>query len=396
MELGIRQWNTSWFNYGSMKSPIRSAIEDYCQNGWKVPIRGDDIANIEHHSLPFVTLHDLIVDNSSVALFEGGPSERSPLSHSKLKSFVSNFSLSEFGLLPRSRVALLLPNGPELAVALMSVMNNYAAFPINPTSTWQEIKHEVGNAMCVALIVLAGASTNDAALEAAKQLDIGVFVLTPHDSVIGLFRLSSLIDVNQQVYRVLHEKSPKVIHRDHDSHLDSHNDIVLMLHTSGTSGNKKLVTYSLDMIVVGVSCIIGSWNLNSQDICLNMMPLFHIGGIMRNVLSPILAGGSVITCNGFDPLLFWDILFLSNGLSTGEAVTNSYCPSFTWYYASPTMHHAILQEAERRKESMSITLPVQSIRFIANAAGGLLPVLAQKLKDTFNATILTSYGMTEW
>ena len=37
----------------------------------------------------------------------------------------------------------------------------------------------------------------------------------------------------------------------------------------------------------------------------------------------------MITCSGFDPLLFWDILF------SGQRVT--------WYYAAPTMHHALLQ-----------------------------------------------------
>jgi hypothetical protein len=42
-------------------------------------------------------------------------------------------------------------------------------------------------------------------------------------------------------------------------------------------------------------------------------------------------------------------------------------------------------------------LPVQDVRYVANAAGGLLPVLAEGLRDTFyNAAILTSYGMTEW
>jgi acyl-CoA synthetase (AMP-forming)/AMP-acid ligase II len=107
-----------------------------------------------------------------------------------------------------------------------------------------------------------------------------------------------------------------------------------------------------------------------------MMPLFHIGGIVRNVCSPILAGGCVIACQGFDPILFWDIL---------------YSRSFTWYYAAPTMHHAILMEADRRPKP----LPVDSVRFIANAAGGLLPVLAEGLKVTFGAVILTSYGMTE-
>lgn len=40
-----------------------------------------------------------------------------------------------------------------------------------------------------------------------------------------------------------------------------HPEIVLLLHTSGTSGNKKLVPYSLEALVVGVACIAASWNL---------------------------------------------------------------------------------------------------------------------------------------
>ena len=38
---------------------------------------------------------------------------------------------------------------------------------------------------------------------------------------------------------------------------------------------------------------------------LSFFDWFWIGGIMRNVLSPVLSGGCVITCSGFDPLLFW-------------------------------------------------------------------------------------------
>jgi len=164
----------------------------------------------------------------------------------------------------------------------------------------------------------------------------------------------------------------------------SHPEIVLLLHTSGTSGNKKLVPYSLDMLVIGVGCIVASWNLTASDVCLNMMPLFHIGGIVRNVLSPVLSGGAVVACSGFDPLLFWDILYDTSSPETT-------IPPITWYYAAPTMHHAILTESERRPHP----LPVQTIRYIANAAGGLLPVLANRLRDTFDAIILTSYGMTE-
>jgi acyl-CoA synthetase (AMP-forming)/AMP-acid ligase II len=131
------------------------------------------------------------------------------------------------------------------------------------------------------------------------------------------------------------------------------------------------------MIITGEGCIISSWNLGKKDICLNMMPLFHVGGIMRNILSPILSGGSVIVCTAFDAALFWNVLVLHK---------------FTWYYAAPTMHHAILKASQGLLRPQSTS----SVRYIANAAGGLLPVLAQSLKDTFpNAVILTSYGMTE-
>lgn len=183
----------------------------------------------------------------------------------------------------------------------------------------------------------------------------------------------------------------------------NHPETVLVLHTSGTSGNKKLVPYSLDMIIIGVGCIVGSWNLSPSDVCLNMMPLFHIGGIVRNILSPILSGGCVITCSGFDPLLFWDLLYQAreqaqpimirdDSSKKNDILHEDRLPQVTWYYAAPTMHHAILSEAERRPAP----LPVESIRYIANAAGGLLPVLATALRDTFKAVILTSYGMTEW
>lgn len=35
------------------------------------------------------------------------------------------------------------------------------------------------------------------------------------------------------------------------------------------------------------------------------MPLFHVGGIVRNLLAPVLSGGSTIVCTGFDPDAFW-------------------------------------------------------------------------------------------
>lgn len=100
------------------------------------------------------------------------------------------------------------------------------------------------------------------------------------------------------------------------------------------------------------------------------------GGIVRNLFSPVLSGGSTILCSAFDPNMFWDIL--EEDFST-------------WYYASPSMHMAILAESNNRLDARDRS----QLRLICNAAGGLLPALASRLKETFGCAILPSYGMTE-
>jgi len=66
--------------------------------------------------------------------------------------------------------------------------------------------------------------------------------------------------------------------------------------------------------------------------------------------------------------------------------------AFNWYYAAPTVHQIILQTGKSLLEERIKTF---SLKMIANAAGGLLPSLAQELRDTFKAAVLPSYGMTE-
>ena len=108
-----------------------------------------------------------------------------------------------------------------------------------------------------------------------------------------------------------------------------------------------------------------------------MMPLFHVGGIVRNLWAPMLSGGSAIMCAGFDAIAFWNLAHQLHA---------------TWYYAAPTIHHSILTS----QPDNIIPARDLSIRMIANAAGGLLPSLALDLKERFGgAVILPSYGMTE-
>jgi acyl-coenzyme A synthetase/AMP-(fatty) acid ligase len=102
---------------------------------------------------------------------------------------------------------------------------------------------------------------------------------------------------------------------------------VLVLFTSGTTGNKKLAPHKMGDMLTAAATIALSWDLIPKDVNCNLMPLFHVGGIVRQVFSPIFSGVCVICCPSFDPTIFWS-------LSSNQA--------YTWYYAAPTMHQMIL------------------------------------------------------
>jgi acyl-coenzyme A synthetase/AMP-(fatty) acid ligase len=149
-------------------------------------------------------------------------------------------------------------------------------------------------------------------------------------------------------------------------------DECLVLFTSGTTGNKKLVPHQMRDMLTAAATIALSWDLTPFDVNCNLMPLFHVGGIVRQVFTPIFSGGCVICCPSFDPSIFWTLLEKR---------------AFTWYYAAPTMHQLILQTGKSDGFiSKSGQCPFK-LRMIANAAGGLLPSLAQEMFNTFAANV---------
>lgn len=360
--------------------PVLRFLNNYGHSGLQKGILGTEIQQLL--SGRYSHLLELLPDSDDPAIVDPS-SERLDLTHSVLKSFLNDLDLLRYGIAYQSRIGVLIPNGPELATALVFLVIKWCAAPINPNITAAEIKIELENMKCSAVILLSGFPNNPAIEKVASELGLTVLSLHPSVAVSGLFSLE-LVPTSTSAHSEPQTPTPTQVTT---SGYNSKETTVLLLHTSGTGGKKKLVPYSLEMLVIGVCCIVCSWNLSPDDRCLNMMPLFHIGGIVRNIFSPLLSGGSVICCNAFDPVLFWEILISRR---------------FTWYYAAPTMHHAILLEASQRVTALqssnhfNLKQIVKPVRFIANAAGGLLPALAESLKRVFQTTILTSYGMTEW
>jgi acyl-CoA synthetase (AMP-forming)/AMP-acid ligase II/acetyltransferase-like isoleucine patch superfamily enzyme/acyl carrier protein len=331
-----------------------------------------------------------------------GVDDRKPLTHARIRDFILKElgpSLHEMGYGRGNRIALVLPNGPELALALLGLAQWASCVPLNANGAHSELKKDL-HAAKVSMVV--GMAEDSAAIQdMARALNIPFCGLVKSETEVGVFRLipmspphhlppyfiakdpedeycctSDNVCQNSTGGRIY--KTNSMDESEHTMFSNHHDDEVLVLFTSGTTGNKKLVPHKLGDMLIAAACISVSWNLSPEDINCNLMPLFHVGGIVRQIFAPTLSAGSVICCPSFDPQLFWQLL-TKKGTS----------PNFTWYYAAPTMHQVILANTPED------LVEVPKLRMIANAAGGLLPSLARELRKTFRANVLPSYGMTE-
>lgn len=183
---------------------------------------------------------------------------------------------------------------------------------MNASCTAQELLDD-GRRLCIkALVTTADAEQRLELHHLRQKLGCEIIYLTPkQQGPAGLFDLSL---INQA------EAAPCLRI---PSRLHGLNDYSLILHTSGTSGKKKVVPYTLRSLIIGTLAVIKSWALRSDDInskfslmpvivpiklndsVVNMMPLFHIGGIVRNLWAPVFSAGSTIMCSGFDASSFW-------------------------------------------------------------------------------------------
>lgn len=153
-------------------------------------------------------------------------------------------------------------------------------------------------------------------------------------------------------------------------------DIALVLHTSGTTSRPKIVPLTHENICASAANVSKSLALTAADRCLNVMPLFHIHGLIAAVLASLGAGASAFCTPGFNGLKFFGWMKEAN-------------PS--WYTAVPTMHQAIVERGRRNRE----VAKAARLRLIRSSSASLPPRLMGALEELFDAPMIEAYGMTE-
>ena len=286
---------------------------------------------------------------------------RKPLSHGQLYRHIDHTVslLNDYGLGRNDRIAVVLPNGPEMAVASLSVIAGAACAPLNPAYQEKEFDFYLSDINARAVIVQA--EMDSPVRSAAKTRGIPIIELIPlKEAGAGLFNL----DITGKI-----SPHPK-------TGLSDSGDIALVLHTSGTTSRPKMVPLTQRNIFASAYNVKNSLQLSDTDRCLNVMPLFHIHGLIAALLSSLTAGGSVICTSGFSAEQFAGCL-------------ESFQP--TWYTAVPTIHQMVLELAEKG----ILNAEQAKFRFIRSSSSSLPPSVMARLEKTFNVPVIEAYGMTE-
>lgn len=318
------------------------------------------------------TFWDFLPDKDEPFLFS--TDGRRPLSFKELKAFIVDEKNDIPGMGREDRLCLVFPTGPELAVAYLAFAVRCTVAPLNLYLRADEFDFEYDDLPCKGLVVQKAdgldaedkAATTVAVAQARKKKIQIILQLIPSPEVAGLFTIEKHAAGKPLTGEKLGPPL-ETVKREH---------VCLVLHTSGTTKKPKIVPITHESMATGGMCHAAANLLGPDDVFINTMPMFHIAGLMENLLMSAYSGAKFIALPG-----------QYQAHSFFAAMSKEPLP--TSYSAVPAHHMSLMTLA---KEAKNFESPLRVIR---NDSAALLPSLAEQMEEFFKATVLPAYSMTE-
>jgi acyl-CoA synthetase (AMP-forming)/AMP-acid ligase II len=277
------------------------------------------------------------------------------LSHRELQEAIDRVSqrLVVLGIAREGRVALVLPAGLEMCVALLGIMTGAVAVPLNPASSAPELTRDLERVRPD--LVVTGGWAEAPSREVATRLAIPVMtageLLAPGDD-----------DSTRHTSRP--STSPQ--------------HVAVILHTSGTTALPKRVPRSHGSYATAIRVARDSTHLTPGDVLLLTASAHHNLGL-ADLLAALLSGGSCVVTGGFDPRAYPRWL-------------QEYRP--TWAVLTPAELNLLLDHAAASGREF-VAGPDSRLRLVRAEAQAMAPGTIAQAERSLRAPMLGGYGMTE-
>jgi long-chain acyl-CoA synthetase len=300
-------------------------------------------SHLEHTDIPHAFYRLAMENGQRLALRE----ESDDWSYERLIAAISRMAtrLRQYGIGEGDRVALVLPNTMEFVVAFFATLWLGAmAVPLNPALGAEEFRHVLADARPRILLHLAGT--------------VPPLPLSADCQLLGL---------DHQTWPVTRGEilDPAAANPDR---------VGVILYTSGTTGNPKGVMLTHRNMLTSVTSYQRIFHLSGDDRTLIVVPLFHVTGLIGQLLSVLLIGGAAVLVRKYHASHFMDLLYQQD---------------ITFLFTVPT----ILTLAFLRDKGWAVP---QRLRIIASGGAPIAPALISQIQETLpNCAFYNTYGMTE-
>jgi oxalate---CoA ligase len=283
-----------------------------------------------------------------------------PLTYRDLREQIAYVvkSLNARGLRPNDRVAIVMPNGPDAAAAILAVMAGFTLIPLNSQYRIPEYEWYFTSLDIRAVLVQRGAATE--AAEAAGMHAIPVIEMICSPGKAGMFTLFPQRDCPES-----------------DTLYAEPDDTIALVQTSGTTAKPKIIPFTQKFLFSITRKMNNAFHITVSDKHLHILPLDIGLGIFSPLWGPLLEGGSVILPRDFIPPDFFGILRTCRP---------------TYYWGGPAHHSAIVRELKKIPPE---ELAGHSIRFAITVSAVMDPAVLHGLEELLEIQVIEVYGMTE-
>jgi acyl-CoA synthetase (AMP-forming)/AMP-acid ligase II len=263
--------------------------------------------------------------------------------------------LDSLGIGKGDLVAFVADREPATAIIALALVSHAVAVPLNPEYKQHEVESLFSRLPVKAVLIPAGQRYSFH--ETFENINLPVIEFNVDEWSININPVSN-------IDRAIAGESTHKLSE----------DISLFLQTSGSTATPRIVPLTQMNLLAAAENVNRSLSLTEEDICLNMLPLYHIGGFVDVLMAPLLSGGQVIFNRGFDTKVFFRL---------NEELTP------TWTQTVPAMLQELVDIA-----GMMDGVENQ-LRFIRSVSAPLPEALYQLASSTFSSSTVEIYGMTE-